>query len=170
MLLTKRLIEYISACFTGLWIQSHEHDEALVEIARMCRERNWRLGTWDIERGLQIPGQAGGQAAEAGGADPLAAIRSLSALAQPESSALLCLVNFHRYLNSPEIVQALTQQVLAGKQARTFVVIISPIVQIPIELEKLFVVVEHELPGREQLEEIARGIATEEGELPEGDA
>ena len=31
-------------------------------------------------------------------------------------------------------------------------------------------VVEHELPGREQLEEIARGIATEEGELPEGDA
>ena len=29
-------------------------------------------------------------------------------------------------------------------------------------------VVEHDLPGREQLEEIARGIATEEGELPEG--
>jgi len=31
------------------------------------------------------------------------------------------------------------------------------------------VVVEHELPGREQLEQIARGIATEEGELPAGD-
>ena len=29
------------------------------------------------------------------------------------------------------------------------------------------VVVEHDLPGRTQLEEIARGIATEEGELPE---
>jgi hypothetical protein len=36
-------------------------------------------------------------------------------------------------------------------------------------LEKLFVVVEHDLPGREQLEEIARGIATQDGELPEGD-
>jgi hypothetical protein len=39
----------------------------------------------------------------------------------------------------------------------------------PVELEKLFVVVEHDLPGRAQLEEIARGIATEDGELPAGD-
>ena len=31
----------------------------------------------------------------------------------------------------------------------------------------MFVVLEHELPVRSELEEIARGIATEEGELPE---
>ena len=37
------------------------------------------------------------------------------------------------------------------------------------ELEKQIVVIEHELPGRQQLEELARGIATEDGELPEGD-
>jgi hypothetical protein len=37
-----------------------------------------------------------------------------------------------------------------------------------VELEKLFIVVAHELPSRAQLEEIARGIATEAGELPEG--
>lgn len=37
----------------------------------------------------------------------------------------------------------------------------------PVELEKLFVVVEHPLPDRSQLREIAGGIATEEGELPE---
>jgi hypothetical protein len=47
-------------------------------------------------------------------------------------------------------------------------VILSPVVHIPVEVEKLFVLVEHELPNREQLHEIARGIATEEGELPEG--
>ena len=44
-----------------------------------------------------------------------------------------------------------------GKQDRTFVAILSPLVQIPTELEKVFVVIEHDLPGREQLEEIARG-------------
>ncbi len=38
--------------------------------------------------------------------------------------------------------------------------------QLPVELENLFVVIEHDLPGREQLLEIAQGIATEEGELP----
>jgi hypothetical protein len=47
-------------------------------------------------------------------------------------------------------------------------VVLSPMVQIPIELEKMFVVIEHDLPGRTQLEEIARGIGTESGELPDG--
>ena len=48
-------------------------------------------------------------------------------------------------------------------------IVLSPVVQIPIELERQFVVVEHDLPGRDQLEQIAQGIAVEEGELPEGD-
>ena len=33
MSLTKRLTEYVSACFTGLWVQSHEHEDALTEMA-----------------------------------------------------------------------------------------------------------------------------------------
>ena len=98
---------------------------------------------------------------------PLAAIRSLAPWPAPDSTALLVLVNFHRFLQSAEIVQALARQITAGKQNRTFVVVLSPVVQIPVELEKLFVVIEHDLPGREQLDEIARGIGTEPGELPE---
>ena len=47
-------------------------------------------------------------------------------------------------------------------------VVLSSVVQVPVELEKLFVVLEHDLPAREQLHEIARGIATEDGELPDG--
>jgi hypothetical protein len=169
MSLTQRLTKYIAACFTGLWVESHEHDDALTEIAQMCREQKWRLAVFDIERGLQIPGQADEQSADAGGNDPLAAIRSINALASADSSAILVLVNFHRFLQSAEIVQALVQQISSGKQSRAFVVVLSPVVAIPVELEKLMVVVEHDLPGREQLEQIGRGIATEQGELPEGD-
>jgi len=169
MTLSQRLTEFVSACFTGLWIESHEHSDALREIAQMCHERHWRLAVWDIEQGLQIPGHANGQPVEAGGTDPLAAIRSLNAMATLDGSAILVLLNFHRLLQSAEVVQALIQQVTTGKQNRTFVLILSPIVQILTELEKLFVVISHDLPGREQLEEIARGIATEEGEMPEAD-
>ena len=155
MSLSQQLTEYISACFTGIWIESHEHDDALREIAQMCRDQQWRLATWNVDQGLQIPGSD--QPADAGGADPLAAIRSVNALASPDSSALLVLSNFHRFLSSAEIVQALAGQITAGKQNRTFIVILSPVVQIPSELEKLMVVVEHDLPGRDQLEELARG-------------
>jgi hypothetical protein len=163
MTLSQRLAEYVRACFTGLWIESHEHEDALAEIAQLCHAENWRLATWDIDRGLLI----GKQNPAETGQDPLAAVRALSSLAEPEGTALLVLANFHRFLNSPEIVQALARQITAGKQNRTFVVILSPVVQIPVELEKLFVCLEHDLPNRDQLQDIAGGIADKPGEMPE---
>ncbi len=169
MKLSQYLSEYISACFTGLWVQSHEHEDALIEIAGLCQRESWHLATWDIAGGLQVPGQGSDSSADAGGSDPLAAIQAINAMASPDSSALLVLTNFHRFLGSPEVVQALARQIAQGKHNRTFVVILSPIVDIPTELEKHFVVLEHELPGRAQLEEIAQGIATEADELPQGD-
>lgn len=168
MSLGEMLREHVAACFTGLWVQSHEHEDALVEIAQLCREENWRLATWDVDGGLQIPGHGNGQAADAGGNDPLAAIRALNALASPDSSALLVLVNFHRFINSPEVVQALAKQIIAGKANRTFLVVLSPVIQIPTELEKQFIVLEHELPTREQTRKLLFSIAAREGELSEG--
>src|SRR4029079_6096371 len=86
-----------------------------------------------------------------------------------DGTSILVLVNFHRFLNSVEVVQALDSQIHAGKQARTFVVILAPVVQIPVELEKQLCLVDHALPDRDQLEGIARSLATEPGELSEGD-
>src|SRR4051812_15637899 len=168
MTLAERLAEYVRACFTGLWVQSFEHQDALAEIAGLCRINGWSLATWDIDRGLGLAGQSAESGSITNAADPLAAIRSLGALASPDGTALLVLLNFHRFLGSPEVVQALDTQLVAGKQARTFVVILAPVVQVPVELEKQFVVVDHDLPGREQIEAIARGVATEPGELPDG--
>jgi hypothetical protein len=164
----ERISEYVSAAFTGLWIQSFEHEDALVEIAQMCRQENWRLALWDIDAGLQIPGQANGESMDAGGNDPLAAIRALNALASPDSSALLVLVNFHRFINNPEVIQATAKQIAAGKNNRAFVVVLSPVVEIPVELEKQFIVVEHELPNREQARNLISSIAIGEGEIPDG--
>ena len=166
MTLAERLRELIDACFTGLWVQSHEHDDALNEIARLCREQSWRLATWDVSRGLSVAGASDSETSS--GTDPLAALRALPTLASAEGTAVLVLTNFHRFLASAEIVQTLVRQLTAGKQSRTFVVILSPLVQIPIELEKMFLVVEHELPSREQLLELAQGVATGEAELPSG--
>lgn len=68
----------------------------------------------------------------------------------------------------PETMQAIARQVIEGRQNRTFLVILSPVVALPVELEKLFTVIQHDLPCREQLAEIARGVATEPGELAQG--
>ena len=102
--------------------------------------------------------------------DPLSAIKTLNGMSATEDDVtLLVLRNYHRFTGSAEVVQALDTAIAQGKQNAEIVIVLSPVVQIPIELERQFVVVEHDLPGRDQLEQIAQGIAVEPGELPEGD-
>ncbi len=165
MTLTQRMRELVDACFTGIWIESHEHEDAIGELGRLCGEEGWQLALWDVNRGLH-PFSGGDLGVEA--SDPLSAVESLRSLGGGGGTTILVLKNFHRFMQSTEIVQAIYRAIIEGKSARTFVVILSPVVQVPIELETLIVTVDHPRPGRQQLEEIARGVATEEGELPEG--
>jgi len=151
------LREYCDACFTGLWVQTHEPEEALAEIRRMAQENEWNLLAWDAASGLEGDGNG----------DPLAAVNALPAIGTGEHTGLIVFKNFHRFLDDIQTVQALANAVVAGKLTRSFAVILAPVVKIPVELEKLFVVIEHELPGKDTLTQIAEQIGTEEGDLPE---
>jgi len=42
--LTSRLHELISACFTGLYIETREPEEAIRDITQLARRESWRLG------------------------------------------------------------------------------------------------------------------------------
>lgn len=160
--LTDALFDHVRAAFSGLYVSTYEPDAALNEIDALCRREGWTCATWDIDRGLSLPGAESSAMAPG---DPLAAVRSLSALAVADGTALLVLQNFHRFLGSAEIVQALQHQLVLGKSLRTFVVILAPVVQLPVELERSFVILPHDLPSRAQLATLAREVATEE-ELP----
>ena len=61
MTLAERLAEHVRACFTGIWISSHEHQDALAEIAELCRREDWRLVTWDIDQGLSVQNTSAGR-------------------------------------------------------------------------------------------------------------
>src|SRR4051794_17459441 len=99
MTLGERLSKYVRACFTGIWIKTFEPDDALAEIARLCRQNRWSLASYDIDRGLGLAGQGAEVTAVAGASDPLAAIRALDALASADGTALLVLRNYHRFLS-----------------------------------------------------------------------
>lgn len=133
MALAEHLAAYVRACFTAIWIETHEQSEALAAITQLCQRESWQLAAWNIDHGLRVNSSAVDQTSS----DPLAAIRSTDSLASRGGTALLVLENFHRFLSSAEIVQALSQQALVGKQNRTIFIILAPIVQIPVEIEKM---------------------------------
>lgn len=170
MSLSSTLTDYINAAFAGIWIETREADEAEKEIVRHAHQKKWTIATWDVATGIRVPGSSE-PATETGAGEPLAALRALPSLAQKDGTAVLVLHNFHRFLNNAEVIQTTVSQLVAGKQQRTFLVVLAPVVQVPIELEKLFVVIEHALPDRAQLRQIAQELTTEDqAEMPKGDA
>lgn len=157
--------DYVNAAFSGLWVHTVEPDEVERELIEIACQQKWTLAVWDIARGLRIP--SGSTAAVSEVTDPLAILRTLPSLGHDseESTTLLLLPNFHRYLNSAEIVQTLFEQLVAGKQRRIFVVILSPVTQLPLELDRSFVIVDHDLPTRDQLGQIATELLTDQPRL-----
>jgi hypothetical protein len=170
MTLTEQLTDYVNAAFSGLWIQTHEPDEAEREITQQAQQQNWKVAVWDVAGGLRFPNAPHSAATDVAAGDPIAVLRALPTLASADSTSLLLLHQFNRFLNNPEVIQTAFAQLVAGKQQRTFLVVLSAVVQIPVELEKLFVVLEHPLPNRAQLERIARELTSDSPEdLPQGD-
>ena len=142
--LTFRLRELISACFTGLWIQTQEPTEAIRDLTTLCRTEGWRLGTWDCDRGMTFPLEPIQMPGVTDAQDPLAVIRALPQITNGSGTTLVVFESLHRFLGATEIIQALARQIHAGKNSRTFVVVLAPAVQIPPELDKLFTVIDHE--------------------------
>lgn len=165
MTLSESIDEYVRAAFSGIWLLTHEKVDAVSELEELARRENWRLATWNLASGFCIKGQGIIEDVN----DPLAAIRAVSSLDEQEQPTVIVLDDFHHFLQSPEIIAAVEQQVIEGKRNRVSMIIASSVLRIPPELEKLFVVLRHELPSREQLRTIAAEVATEEGELPVDD-
>lgn len=160
-MLRKNLEEHVRAGFSGIWVQSHEHDEAVVEIARLCKDkttdqRAWHLLVWDMDRGLSIDGSK-----PDGVQDPLAPVGALMNMPRNDGTWILVLQNYHRVIDNLEVIQRLANTISLGKAEGKHVVILSCEVKIPPELEKHFVVIDHELPNRETLAEICEGMELE---------
>jgi hypothetical protein len=164
--LTSNLRELVQAAFSAIWLQTQEPAEATRDLTALCRAETWRLATWDCDRGMTFPLEPVELPGVTDTQDPLAVIRALPQVSIGAATTLVVFESLHRFLGATEIIQALVRQIHHGKSSRCFVVVLAPVIQIPAELEKLFTVIDHELPDHAQLEWIAREVATEPGELP----
>ncbi len=158
MTLSSEMWELVRAGFSGVWIETQEASEAIIEITQLARDHDLGLLRWNLDLGLV---GINGDLDCTVGRDPLSVIRSLQAIPD-DRSTLLLLENFHRFVDSAEICQALQTQLLLGKQSGRHIIILSPTVKLPAELERQFVVLHHPLPTKDQLRAIAESLVTED--------
>src|SRR5687767_1017368 len=120
MTLSERFQEIVRAGFAGVYVVTHEPDEAIASLAKQASQHSWAFAVWDIDAGLQCAGRP------ATAIDPLSAVRAAGAMAKPEQTAVLILRNFHRFLQGVDVVQAVERQLARGKAEGVVLVALAP--------------------------------------------
>lgn len=160
----KSISDKIRAGYPAVFVVSHEEQRAEAMLKGIADKLKYSLHAWSITTGRvdTATGQAFDQQ------DPTEVLSAVRAL--PEKTILL-LRDFHLIVKEPNpmIYRLLKDALLHAKTANKVIVILSPVLVLPEELSKLFVVEEFKLPSREDLLVVIQNLceSTERSMPPE---
>jgi len=143
----------IRARYPLIWVVSFEEGRvihAIGNIEKGVRDRGKRLYTWSISEGWQGPGETSADLR-----DPL---KALNYVLSSEQNGVFLLKDFHPYLQDPTIVRRLRDLHQALRGTGKTVILLSPVLKIPQELDKEIAVVDFDLPDIKKLRFILDGI------------
>jgi len=141
----------IRARYPIIYIVSWEEkrvEDALREIAGV---RGKRMYTWSINQGMGINSSVRDDSTR----DPLAA---LDYVMDSRDQAIFVLKDFHSYINDNATTRRLRDLVHALKTSYKTLIILSPVLKLPSELEKEVTVIDYPLPDLEELDKLLEGI------------
>jgi len=147
----EKILSAVQAGYPFIWLETSEPHRAQNELSEMFIQKGIIPYTWDIETG----GYNIVDSEQFADADPLEAIKSFVGLQMndKDNKAVLFLWNYHHFIKSPEISQAILSYTPSLQKDGKTVIILSPVVDIPKEVEKLFVVETFSLPTESKLKE-----------------
>lgn len=150
----------IRARYPVVYVSSWEEMRVIQELDDISSRLGKALFVWTINDGIRPFKREGGLDGEGrqGTKDPLMALREI---AQKPEPAIYVLKDFHAFINEAAIKRALRD--LAGMLQASLksVVILSPTVDIPLELEKDITIVDYPLPSRRHMRQLLKSIASD---------
>ena len=154
MTFAKELENKIRAAYPCLYVVAREDWRAVKEVQRVAEQLGIKAHVWTVTGGWDGNGQA---------TDPLEALRAPRAKSDREVWAF---VNFHFFLDDPQMVQALKDASQENKAAGRVFVFISNIWKAPAELQDDLTRLEFGLPDRELLlERLAYVLESADGKV-----
>jgi SpoVK/Ycf46/Vps4 family AAA+-type ATPase len=145
----------IRARYPLVYLVTSEEQRLEAILGGLAETHGKALIGWSVAKGFSRIGGARTQAAPEGAREPLEAIAAIEKLSEP---ALVVLKDFHPYLQDPAVVRAVRELAPALKSTFTTVVLLSPTLVIPPELEKEISVLDVPLPGYRDLVQLLKEI------------
>ncbi len=150
----KKIDILIRARYPLIYLVSWEETRILEKLKEMAEARRKRLFLWSITRGIFLPEDDPSKVDEAT-RDPLNALTYVEKTTDP---ALFVFLDFHSFLNDQTVIRKLRDLVNNLKSTYETLIIVSPVLTVPVELEKEFVVIDYDLPAFDEIKELLDGI------------
>jgi ATP-dependent 26S proteasome regulatory subunit len=152
----------IRARYPIVYLVTWEEDRALQFLLRIARKQKKNLAVWTCTDGLRTAEVARGRrAVRDKGRKPLEA---LNAILQDGQPCVYVLKDFHPYLDDPVVVRHLRDLCHALKRSYKTVVILSPKLELPFELQKSVAVVDLPVPDRRLMNDLLNELIRDAAE------
>lgn len=155
----------IRARYPLLYVVTWEEERAMKEIHRIGDSLGKKLFDWTISNGLTRY-RAGIDAKTEGRKDtrdPIICLREILAASEP---TIFILRDFHEFMTNSEVKRRLRDLSTLLRSTLSTVIIVSPMLRLPDELEKDVTIVDFPLPSRHDMEDLLRQIASDIGGNP----
>jgi AAA+ superfamily predicted ATPase len=160
---TAKLVNYIRAGYSGLYIVSHEEQRVEAEFKAIANDIKFNLFFWTCVDGLVNTSSSTPQQNNV--LDPLEALEAIRSL---KDKTIILLKDFHLFLVDPNpmLLRKFKDVLAESKTKNHALVVLGCRLALPPELEREITVVEFKLPDKAQLSLVLDGVvesATESG-------
>ena len=145
----------VRARYPLVYLLTSEEQRAEAILGELAEAHGKALLGWSVSKGFRRLGGTRTQGAPEGAREPLEAISAIAKLTEP---SLVVLEDFHPYLADPAVVRSLRELGHALKSTYTTVVLVSPTLVIPPEIEKEVSVLDLPLPDYRDLVQLLKEI------------
>ena len=167
---------YLRSGFSALYCVTHEEERTTNTIMKQCEEIGFKVWQWTATHGLINPkGQLLEKFGDKKTSDGMVALLAFLEVkkgnksepegAHIENKSVVVLKDFHLLLkkNDPVMIRLIKDAISIGRVTARSLIVMGCQFQLPPELEKEFTTIEFPLPTKDELMEIAVGLAKDKG-------
>ncbi|MDI6755226.1 MAG: AAA family ATPase [Thermodesulfobacteriota bacterium] len=155
----------IRARYPLILVETHEEARAESIIAEIAKKRDKKMYCWSITRGVYPYGQSiQSKKIDSQTCDPIAALNAVLEMVEP---SIFAFKDLHPFMQEPTVVRRLREISQYLKNSFKTLILVSPHLKIPVELEKEISALNLELPDLKELDQLLDQIIKEVNEKNE---
>jgi SpoVK/Ycf46/Vps4 family AAA+-type ATPase len=148
----KEINVLIRARYPLIFIISYEETRIVNLIYKIAQEQNKQFYLWSITRGIHKLEE---EKIDESTRDPISALNYVEKQTGP---IIFLFKDFHPYLSDPSIIRKLRDLVENLKTTYETIIFVSPVLNVPVELEKDIAIIDCPLPDREEINNLLENI------------